>query len=100
MLVRHADADLERLEMDPAFTAGFGGAVVKAFRKRMQFIREAVDERDFRAMKSLHFEKLQGGREHQHSMRLNDQWRLVIGLEGKAPEKVVVVVEIADYHRG
>jgi proteic killer suppression protein len=95
--VRFASADLDRLETDPAFSGGYGQAVVKAFRKRMQQIRAAPDERVFYQLKSLHFEKLQG-RSGQHSMRLNDQWRLVIEFEGAAPAKVVVIVSIEDYH--
>jgi proteic killer suppression protein len=95
------DQDLDRLETDPGFTAGRPPAVVKGFRKVMQFIRAAADERDFYAMRSLHFEKLQGARDHQRSMRLNDQWRLIVELEGKGAKeekKVVVVKGIEDYH--
>jgi proteic killer suppression protein len=98
MEVAFVDDDLDRLETDPAFTAGFGQAVVKAYRKRMQQIRAATDERTFYAIKSLHFEKLKGDREGQHSMRLNDQWRLIVELRGSAPVKVVCIIEIADYH--
>lgn len=31
-------------------------------------------------------------------MRLNDQWRLIVKLEGSAPNKVVRIIEITDYH--
>ena len=92
------DDDLDQLETDPAFTGGRPPAVVKAFRKVMQFIRAAADERDFFAMKSLRFEKLKGARDHQRSVRLNDQWRLVFEFEGKGQTKVVVVKGIEDYH--
>jgi toxin HigB-1 len=64
----------------------------------MQLIRAAPDERDFYALKSLHFEKLQGDREGQCSMRLNKQWRLILRLDTRANGKVVVVISIADYH--
>ena len=63
----------------------------------MQQIRAAADERDLRALKSLRFEKLKGNRAHQHSLRLNDQWRLVLELTGTGPHKVVVI-SIEDYH--
>lgn len=96
--VRFKDDRLDRLETDPGYSAGFSQAVVSAFRKRMQQIRAAIDERAFYALKSLRFEKLQGNRDHQHSMRLNDQMRLIIELEGKAPQKIVVVVSVEDYH--
>jgi len=98
MDVRFADARLDRLETDRKYDAGFSQAVVTAFRKRMQLIRSAPDERVFYQLKSLHFEKLEGNRSHQHSMRLNNQWRLIIEFERSVPNKVVVVVSIEDYH--
>ncbi len=98
MEVEFADDDLDRLETDPRFTGGFAAAVVSSFRKRMQTIRSALDERDFYALKALHFEKLKGRRSHQYSMRLNDQWRLILEFKGKSPNKKVVAVAIEDYH--
>lgn len=98
MEVRFEDPALERLGADPNFTSGLDGALVKAFRKRLQFIRAASDERAFYAMKSLHYEKLQGDRAGQRSVRLNDQWRLIVRLEEDDAGKQVVVVSIADYH--
>jgi proteic killer suppression protein len=98
MEVRHADNGLQAMEEDPTANGGFPPGIVKVFRKRMQHIRSAVDERDFYAMKSLHYEKLKGDRSHQHSMRLNDQFRLVIEYEERSAERVVVIVGIKDYH--
>lgn len=98
MQVRFAHKNLERLEGDPGYTAGFDADVVRAFRKLMQYIRAARDERDFYALKSLHFEKLKGRRRKQRSMRLNDQWRLILEFERDENGKVVVIVEIEDYH--
>lgn len=98
MEVRHDDASLERLEADPRYTAGFDAAIVKAYRKRMQVIRAALDERVFYAMKSLHYEKLKGDRIGQRSMRLNDQWRLILRIEEDDTGKLVVIVSIDDYH--
>lgn len=92
------DDDLDRLEADANFDGGRQPGVVTAFRRRMQQIRAATDERDFYSHKSLRFEKLKGNRAHQHSMRLNDQWRLILEFQGKGSEKVVVVVGIEDYH--
>ena len=98
MEVRFRDESLDRLEIDPKFDGGFSQAIVTAFRRRMQQIRAAPDERVFYQLRSLRFEKLKGSRSHQYSMRLNDQWRLIVELEGKAPNKLVVVVAIEDYH--
>jgi len=98
MEVDYDEESLRRLEEDPKFTAGFDSGVVKVFRKRMQFIRSARDERDFFPMRSLNFEKLKGDREGQYSMRLNLQFRLILRFEKRESGKVVVVISIADYH--
>lgn len=92
------DSSLQRLEEDASFDGGYPPAVVRGFRKRMQFIRDAADERDFYSFSSLRFEKLRGQRNHQWSMRINDQWRLILEFEGKGRDKVVLVMGIEDYH--
>src|SRR5215472_13605752 len=96
--VFYKDGFLEQLERDAKYTGGYSEAVVRAFRKRMWSIRNAVDERDLRESKGNHFEKLKGDREYQHLMRLNDQWRLIVEIEGKGTNKRLVVVGIEDYH--
>ena len=98
MEVIHSDKNCDRLETDPHFNGGHSDAIVKAFRKRMQAIRAAADERTFYAMKSLHFEKLEGDRSHQRSMRLNRQWRLILELRKRDEETVAVIIGIEDYH--
>lgn len=64
----------------------------------MQVLVAARDERDLYALKSLHFEKLKGGRSGQHSIRLNEQWRLIVTLEETDQGRIVNIVEIVDYH--
>lgn len=98
MEVEFVDEWLDRLEADIQFTAGFDRAIVRGFRKVMQAIRAAPDERDFYALKGLHFEKLEGARSHQRSMRLTGKWRLILELHGQTPNKVVRIVGIEDYH--
>jgi proteic killer suppression protein len=96
--IRFKDQKLDRLETDGTYDAGHAREIVRAYRKCIQIIRQAPDERIFYSLKSLHFEKLKGDRAHQHSMRLNKQWRLVIEFEGVAPSKLVAVISIEDYH--
>ena len=98
MDVSFKDQSLDRLETDATFSAGFSDSIVRAYRKAMQHVRAAADERTFYSRRSFRFEKLQGDREGQYSMRLNDQWRLIVELRGEAPRKTVHVVEIVDYH--
>ena len=93
------DDDLDHFETNPKFTGGRPAAIVRAYRKRMQTIRAAPDERDFYGLKSLRFKKLGGKRKQQHSMRLNDQYRLILELLKDNPQGTIIkVVGIEDYH--
>ncbi|MEX2170581.1 MAG: type II toxin-antitoxin system RelE/ParE family toxin [Pirellulales bacterium] len=98
MKVEFSDKDLDRLEVDANFNGGHSRQIVKLYRKRMQAIRAANDLRPLYAMKSLHFEKLSGDRQHQRSLRLNNQWRLIVEVIEADSETVVRIVEIVDYH--
>jgi len=97
-----ANDNLDRLELDATWTAGLSQGIVKAFHKRMQQIRAAPDEREFYELRSLRFEKLGGKRKHQHSMRLNDQYRLILEVLKENPggkkSKAIKVISIEDYH--
>jgi len=98
MNVHFKDEDLERLATDRTFAGGRSPAVVNGFRKVVGFIKAATDERDFYGMRSLRFEKLSGARKHQRSMRINDQYRLIIELATEGDTKAAYVVGIEDYH--
>ncbi len=99
MRIDFEDDELRRLYEEPNFHAPrYGRDLVKAFRRKMGLIVGASSEQDLRAMNSLHFEKLVGDRGGQHSIRLNDQWRLILRLEDDADGRVVVIVEVVDYH--
>ncbi len=97
MLFRFADGELERLYTDRRYAAQYGPNIVKAFRKIIGVIKDAMDERDFYKMKSLHYEKLHGGRSHQRSVRLNQQFRLIVELEVSG-KKTVAVVSIEKHY--
>ena len=98
MQIEFRNEDLDRLETDSRFTAGFGPDVVKAFRRRIQAVRAANDERDLSAVRGNNFERLKGNRSHQYSMRLNDQWRLILEIKKSTPKNIVVLIDIEDYH--
>lgn len=98
MEVEFGDDDLDRLETDPRATAGHGQNIDRAFRKVIQAIRNADDTRDLLAVRALRLERLKGKRDHQWSMRLNNQWRLIVEFRGSGTSAHVRVVEIVDYH--
>jgi proteic killer suppression protein len=92
--IRYKDEALARLAVEEG-DGGYPPGIGKAFRKRVQTIEAAPDERVLRSWKSLHFEELADGR---HSIRLNKQWRMILEFEGRGSNKVVIVVGIEDYH--
>lgn len=99
MEVKHRDDDLDRLETEARFNARLPQAVVRGYRKVMNLIRQAQDERDLRQFKGLHFEKLEGPRSHQHSMRLNLQYRLIVELTDTPRGRTIEIVEITDHYK-
>jgi proteic killer suppression protein len=92
------DSVLAELAANKSARSCHGQALEKKFRQRMQHITTAVDERDFYALKSLHYEKLKGNRDHQYSMKLNDQYRLIVEYKGDPPNRQILIMGIEDYH--
>lgn len=93
------DDNLRRLYEEPDFVlSSVGPDLTKAYRKKLGLLAAATSELDLRSFTSLHFEKLSGDRAGQHSIRLNKQWRLILRLETDDQERVLIIVEIVDYH--
>ena len=99
MILEFEDDDLHRLYTEPEFWLPWMGPdLTNQYLKKMGLIASAPDERDLRAMRSLHLEKLEGDRKGQHSIRLNDQYRLIFRLRTGDDGRVAVVIEVVDYH--
>lgn len=100
MEYRFASESLAKMASDPKFDAKLPPGVANAFRKVLTWIKAAHTEQDLRAMKSLRFEKMrEKAREGQFSMRLNDQYRLIITIEQQGRRgHVIVLRSIEDYH--
>ena len=99
MRIRFADAELRRLYHDEDHNPPrMGRDLAKTFRKKVAILEAAESELVLRRMSSLNFKKLKGKRSGQHSVRLNDQWRLILTLDEDEDGKVVIVIEVVDYH--
>lgn len=97
--VEFDDDDLRRLYTDPTFhEPRLGPAITKQFRRRMQLLVAAADERDLYSLRGLRLEKLAVDRSGQHSIRLNDQFRLILRFDTDDEGRLVVIVELTDYH--
>lgn len=95
---RFKNKKLEVLYTDEKGAHKYPEAVIDGFFAVMDRIAAATDERDLYALKSRRFEKLTGDRQGQHSMRLNDQWRLILVIEEDQQGRYLQIVEILDYH--
>ena len=57
----------------------------RLFRK-LQMLDDATTDQDLRVPPSNHFEKLRGKLEGFHSIRINDQWRIIFRWDGRRGE--------------
>jgi len=89
-----ADADTERVFRGEA-PRRLPPDIQRTARRKLLYLHSAKDLRDLAAPPGNRLEALSGNRAGQHSIRINDQWRVCFRWEaGKAK-----AVEIADYHK-
>jgi len=76
------------------FVKGVPDDILKIANRKLTQIQNARDLNDLRAPPGNRLEALAGSRKGQHSMRINDQWRVCFHWrDGDAYD-----VEIVDYH--
>jgi proteic killer suppression protein len=68
--------------------------IQRSARRKLLLLHQARRLEDLRAPCGNHLEALKGDREGQHSIRINDQWRLCFRWQGED----AFDVEIVDYH--
>ncbi len=76
-----------------AFVHQFSG-IEKQARRKLDMLHQARNLGDLRAPPANRLEALSGNRRGQHSIRINDQWRLCFTWTEEDPANV----EIVDYH--
>jgi len=93
MIRSFADRDTERLfHREPV--RKFGAAVQRVGLRKLRQIEAAETINDLRAPPGNRLEKLSADRHGQHSIRINDQWRICFRWSGTDATHV----EIVDYH--
>ena len=93
MIRSFADSDTEKV-WNLTVVKQFGNDIAQAARKKMQLLDTAENIIDLRIPPGNRPEKLNGSREGQHSVRVNDQWRLCFASANGGAEQV----ELTDYH--
>ena len=73
---------------------GFPSNLVKRTRAMLSAMNAATDLEDLRFPPGNHLQELRGARAGQHSIRINDQWRICFVWTDYGP----AYVEIVDYH--
>ena len=68
--------------------------LVRVARRKLDQVNQAAALSDLRVPPSNHLEKLKRDREGQHSIKINDQWRVCFRWTDSGAEDV----EIVDYH--
>ena len=68
--------------------------IQRTARRKLLYLNDAVDLQDLLAPPGNRLEKLKGDRAGQHSIRINDQWRICF----KWSDNKAQNVEIVDYH--
>ncbi|MDH3202988.1 MAG: type II toxin-antitoxin system RelE/ParE family toxin [Myxococcales bacterium] len=76
-------------------TRSFPPELRRIARRKILFIHDAAELRDLRIPPGNKLEALRGKRKGSHSIRINDQWRVVFVWKGSDAYEVQVV----DYHR-
>ncbi|MEH3109515.1 MAG: type II toxin-antitoxin system RelE/ParE family toxin [Agrobacterium cavarae] len=73
---------------------GFPADIVRSSVRKLTMIDVAHDVEDLRSPPGNRLEALKGNRAGQHSIRINDQWRICFVWKDGGAENV----EIVDYH--
>jgi proteic killer suppression protein len=68
----------------------------RLFRK-LQLLDDATSDKDLRVPPSNHFEKLRGSLAGRHSIRVNDQWRVIFHWDGARGEADEVYLDNHSY---
>ena len=93
MIRDFADKDTERL-FRRSRAKKFAGSLQRAALRKLAMLHAAVSLEDLRSPPGNRLEKLVGDRDGQHSIRINDQWRIGFTWTSAGPANV----EITDYH--
>lgn len=91
MIRSFRDRDTERLFNDVSVRRF--GAIERVARRKLHLLDAALRLEDLRVPPGNHLEALRSDRAGQHSIRINDQWRICFRWDGDASD-----VEIVDYH--
>ena len=93
MIVSFGDKDTEKLFVTGK-SRGLPSTIIKAALRKLDYLNKAKTLQDLEAPPGNRLEALKGALKGKHSIRINDQFRIVFRFSsGEASE-----VEVTDYH--
>jgi toxin HigB-1 len=95
MIRTFKDRETEKI-FNREFSKTFPSDIQQVALRKLRMLNRSVTLNDLRIPPANRLEKLKGIREGQHSIRINDQWRICFEWNGDDAFKV----EIVDYHKG
>ena len=82
MIISFRDAWLQDFFVNDVHSRKIPADIEARLFRKLQMIDDATTDRDLRVPPSNHFEKLRGNLEGFHSIRVNQQWRLIFRWDG------------------
>ncbi len=86
MIVSFRDGWLRAFFIDDVHAKQIPPDIEARLFRKLQMIDDAVTDADLRVPPSNHFEKLRGALDGLHSIRVNQQWRLIFEWDGGLSE--------------
>ena len=86
MIVGFRDGWLRAFFVDDVRSRNIPSDLETRLFRKLQMIDDAVTDQDLRVPPSNHFEKLRGNLTGFHSIRVNQQWRLIFRWNGERGE--------------
>lgn len=97
MITSFRDSWLRDFFVDDARSKKVPADLADRLFRRLQMLDDAATDADLRVPPSNHFEKLKGTLAEFHSIRVNEQWRLIFRWDGSTGEASGVYLDKHEY---
>lgn len=93
-MIKSFKNDLTRAAFEGEAKKGFPADLLGVARRKLRYLHAATVLEDLKAPPGNRLEALKGDRKGQHSIRVNDQFRICFAWTDEGPKEV----EFTDYH--
>lgn len=97
MIVGFRDGWLQAFFVNDACSRSIPADLESRLFRKLQMIDDATTDQDLRVPPSNHFEKLRGKLAGFHSIRVNDQWRLIFRWDNERGEAADLYLDDHSY---